>query len=119
MSAAGWTFSIDRGGTFTDIVARAPDGRQLVRKLLSDNPDHSADAPVEGIGRILAECEAKRRIVERAEAAAVCTQHGRVRDSGCGECIAAEAVEVADGYVLADLAVAYADHPDYSEEWKP
>ena len=30
MSAAGWTFSIDRGGTFTDVVARAPDGRQVV-----------------------------------------------------------------------------------------
>ncbi|WP_284734469.1 hydantoinase B/oxoprolinase family protein [Sphingosinicella terrae] len=54
MSAA-WTFSIDRGGTFTDIVARSPDGRQFVRKLLSDDPGRYADAAVEGIGRILAE----------------------------------------------------------------
>jgi 5-oxoprolinase (ATP-hydrolysing) len=52
---AAWTFSIDRGGTFTDIVARAPDGRQFVRKLLSDNPERYADAAVAGIGRILAE----------------------------------------------------------------
>ena len=55
MSDAAWTFSIDRGGTFTDIVARAPDGRQIVRKLLSDNPARYADAAVAGIGEILAE----------------------------------------------------------------
>src|SRR5688572_936786 len=55
MSSAGWTFSIDRGGTFTDIVARSPDGRQVVRKLLSDNPEHYDDAAVAGIGRILDE----------------------------------------------------------------
>ena len=50
MSDAAWTFSIDRGGTFTDIVARAPDGRLIVRKLLSDNPERYADAAVDGIG---------------------------------------------------------------------
>jgi 5-oxoprolinase (ATP-hydrolysing) len=52
---SAWTFSIDRGGTFTDIVAKAPDGRQIVRKLLSENPEHYADAAVAGIGAILAE----------------------------------------------------------------
>jgi 5-oxoprolinase (ATP-hydrolysing) len=52
---SAWTFSIDRGGTFTDIVAKAPDGRQIVRKLLSENPEHYADAAVAGIGEILAE----------------------------------------------------------------
>jgi 5-oxoprolinase (ATP-hydrolysing) len=51
----GWSFSIDRGGTFTDIVARAPDGRVHVRKLLSDNPEQYDDAAVEGIGRLIAE----------------------------------------------------------------
>src|SRR4051794_16638666 len=50
-----WAFSIDRGGTFTDIVARAPDGRRLTAKLLSDNPEHSDDAAVEGIARLMAE----------------------------------------------------------------
>src|SRR3954447_21991200 len=55
MSRPQWTFSIDRGGTFTDIVARAPDGRLVVRKLLSDNPERYADAAVAGIGEILAE----------------------------------------------------------------
>ncbi|MEA3047613.1 MAG: hypothetical protein QOJ53_1945, partial [Sphingomonadales bacterium] len=55
MSAPAWTFSIDRGGTFTDIVARGPDGALVVRKLLSDNPERYADAAVAGIGEILAE----------------------------------------------------------------
>ena len=56
--AAAWTFSIDRGGTFTDIVARAPDGRLVVRKLLSDNPERYEDAAVAGIRAILAEAGA-------------------------------------------------------------
>src|SRR3954469_23219686 len=50
-----WAFSIDRGGTFTDIVARAPDGRRLTAKLLSDNPERYEDAAVEGIARLMAE----------------------------------------------------------------
>jgi 5-oxoprolinase (ATP-hydrolysing) len=50
-----WSFSIDRGGTFTDIVARAPDGRLLTAKLLSDNPEQYDDAAVEGIRRLMAE----------------------------------------------------------------
>ena len=52
-SADGWRFWIDRGGTFTDIVARAPDGRLETRKLLSDNPERYADAAVEGVRLIL------------------------------------------------------------------
>ena len=53
--ARTWTFAIDRGGTFTDIVATASDGRQSGRKLLSENPGQYADAALEGIARILAE----------------------------------------------------------------
>ena len=52
-SAAGWRFWIDRGGTFTDIVARSPAGVLQTRKLLSDNPDQYADAAVEGVRRTL------------------------------------------------------------------
>ncbi|MDP1914505.1 hydantoinase B/oxoprolinase family protein [Brevundimonas sp.] len=52
-TAAGWRFWIDRGGTFTDIVARAPDGSLQTRKLLSDNPEQYADAAVEGVRRVL------------------------------------------------------------------
>src|SRR5436190_18710467 len=52
MDSGAWTFSIDRGGTFTDIVAFAPDGRRIVRKYLSDNPERYADAAVHGIKEI-------------------------------------------------------------------
>src|SRR5581483_10587771 len=53
MSPAGWQFWIDRGGTFTDVVARAPDGSLRTQKLLSESPDQYSDAAVEGIRRIL------------------------------------------------------------------
>jgi 5-oxoprolinase (ATP-hydrolysing) len=46
---AGWHFWIDRGGTFTDIVARDPAGRLLTKKLLSENPEHYQDAASAGI----------------------------------------------------------------------
>jgi len=48
-----WQFWIDRGGTFTDIVAQHPDGHLLSHKLLSDNPQHYQDAAVQGIREIL------------------------------------------------------------------
>src|SRR5438270_5676239 len=49
----GWQFWIDRGGTFTDIVARRPDGSLATRKLLSENPGRYADAALAGIREIL------------------------------------------------------------------
>ncbi|TDJ47802.1 MAG: hydantoinase/oxoprolinase family protein, partial [Gammaproteobacteria bacterium] len=48
----GWQFWIDRGGTFTDVIGRAPDGSLHVRKLLSENPERYADAAVAGIDAI-------------------------------------------------------------------
>src|SRR5262245_14910274 len=53
MPSAGWQFWIDRGGTFTDIVARRPDGELLTRKLLSENPGRYRDAAVHGIREFL------------------------------------------------------------------
>ena len=50
-----WTFSIDRGGTFTDIVGCSADGRMVTRKLLSEDPVRYADAAVAGIAAILAD----------------------------------------------------------------
>lgn len=59
----GWQFWVDRGGTFTDIVARRPDGRLLTHKVLSDNPDPEhpgsrgtpgTDAAVVGVRALLA-----------------------------------------------------------------
>lgn len=46
-------FAIDRGGTFTDIWARCPNGKVIVMKLLSEDPSNYPDAPREGIRRIL------------------------------------------------------------------
>jgi len=48
-----WEFWIDRGGTFTDVVARRPDGSLATAKLLSENPEQYPDAAVEGIRRLL------------------------------------------------------------------
>ena len=48
-----WQFWIDRGGTFTDVVARRPDGALLTHKLLSENPEHYRDAALAGIRSIL------------------------------------------------------------------
>lgn len=51
--AGRWQFWIDRGGTFTDIVARRPDGRLVTAKLLSENPEQYPDAAVQGIRQLL------------------------------------------------------------------
>lgn len=48
-----WQFWIDRGGTFTDIVARSPDGKLITHKLLSEDPAHYEDAAMHGIRQIL------------------------------------------------------------------
>src|ERR1700749_4718103 len=48
-----WEFWIDRGGTFTDVVARRPDGTLAVRKLLSENPGAYQDAVLAGIRAVL------------------------------------------------------------------
>jgi 5-oxoprolinase (ATP-hydrolysing) len=49
----GWQFWVDRGGTFTDLVARAPDGTLSAYKLLSENPERYKDAAIQGIRDIL------------------------------------------------------------------
>ncbi|TPQ24732.1 hydantoinase B/oxoprolinase family protein [Methylomonas koyamae] len=59
--AAGWQFWIDRGGTFTDIVALAPDGKVAVRKWLSENPELYPDAALHGISQILRESGTGRK----------------------------------------------------------
>ncbi len=50
---AGWRFWIDRGGTFTDVVAQAPDGSLRIHKLLSADPGRYEDAAIEGVRRLL------------------------------------------------------------------
>ena len=56
-----WRFSIDRGGTFTDIVAHSPDGEVRTLKLLSEDPGRYADAAVEGITRLLRTAPAREQ----------------------------------------------------------
>jgi 5-oxoprolinase (ATP-hydrolysing) len=48
-----WQFWVDRGGTFTDVVGRRPDGSLVTTKLLSEHPERYTDATVEGIRRLL------------------------------------------------------------------
>src|ERR1700739_1022927 len=48
-----WDFWIDRGGTFTDVIARRPDGTLAAHKLLSENPEAYRDAAVHGIRALL------------------------------------------------------------------
>ncbi len=54
---SGWEFWIDRGGTFTDVVARRPDGTLAVHKLLSEDPGRYTDPAVAGIRRLLGVAE--------------------------------------------------------------
>ncbi|NBD29585.1 MAG: 5-oxoprolinase [Alphaproteobacteria bacterium] len=53
MADTAWEFWIDRGGTFTDIVARRPDGGLVTHKLLSENPERYRDAAVQGIRELM------------------------------------------------------------------
>ncbi len=52
-TSAQWQFWIDRGGTFTDIVAKKPDGALVTHKLLSENPERYQDAAVQGVRDLL------------------------------------------------------------------
>ena len=61
-----WEFWVDRGGTFTDIVAQDPAGALHSHKLLSENPEQYIDAAVAGIRHILADTE-----LDEADIAAV------------------------------------------------
>ncbi|HYH36926.1 MAG TPA: hydantoinase B/oxoprolinase family protein [Azospirillum sp.] len=67
-SAGRWQFWIDRGGTFTDIVARRPDGAVLTHKLLSENPERYRDAAVQGIRDLLGLAPDEPIPAERVEA---------------------------------------------------
>jgi len=62
-----WQFWIDRGGTFTDVVGRAPDGGLHTAKLLSENPELYKDAAVEGIRRLLELKEGEAITPDRVE----------------------------------------------------
>ena len=68
MTDGRWEFWVDRGGTFTDVVARRPDGSLLTHKLLSDNPARYPDAAVAGIRTLLGLAPDEPVPAERIEA---------------------------------------------------
>ncbi|MFO1174154.1 MAG: hydantoinase B/oxoprolinase family protein [Paracoccaceae bacterium] len=53
MKASTWDFWIDRGGTFTDVIGRDPEGRLHAQKMLSENPEAYRDAAIAGIRKLL------------------------------------------------------------------
>ncbi|MCC5860143.1 MAG: hydantoinase B/oxoprolinase family protein [Ectothiorhodospiraceae bacterium] len=53
MSVERWQFWVDRGGTFTDVIARKPDGTMVTHKVLSENPERYRDAALQGIRELL------------------------------------------------------------------
>ncbi|MBA5777830.1 hydantoinase B/oxoprolinase family protein [Stappia sp. F7233] len=60
MTAAKWDFWIDRGGTFTDIVARTPEGEIRAHKVLSENPEAYRDAAIQGIRELMGVASGER-----------------------------------------------------------
>ena len=62
-----WQFWVDRGGTFTDIVARRPDGKLVTHKLLSECPERYPDAVVQGMRELLGVAPGAPLPVERIE----------------------------------------------------
>ncbi|OKH88222.1 hydantoinase B/oxoprolinase family protein [Thalassospira sp. TSL5-1] len=65
---AKWQFWVDRGGTFTDIVARKPDGSLVTHKLLSENPERYKDAAIQGIRDLLEVADDETIPAEKIEA---------------------------------------------------
>ena len=63
-----WQFWIDRGGTFTDVVARTPHGELVTHKLLSENPEQYKDAAIAAIRQILEVPRGKPIPVDKIEA---------------------------------------------------
>ena len=67
MTNRGWQFWVDRGGTFTDLVARRPDGALIAHKLLSENLERYADAAIQGIRDLLGVTPGKPIPVDQIE----------------------------------------------------
>src|SRR5258706_7910577 len=68
MQEPKWQFWIDRGGTFTDVVARRPDGAIVTHKLLSENPERYQDAALAGIRQLLGVADGAPTPGDRIEA---------------------------------------------------
>ncbi|MDG2113917.1 MAG: hydantoinase/oxoprolinase family protein, partial [Actinomycetota bacterium] len=69
----GWQFWVDRGGTFTDVVGRRPDGSTVTHKLLSENPRRYPDAAVQGIRDLLESTDGQPQPADLVETGAIDT----------------------------------------------
>ena len=78
-----WQFWIDRGGTFTDIVAQRPDGTLLTHKRLSDNPEQYPDAAVAGVRQMGGPAAGEPITPEQVECVKMGTTE-RICASACG-----------------------------------
>ncbi|MCZ6813379.1 MAG: hydantoinase B/oxoprolinase family protein [Alphaproteobacteria bacterium] len=104
-----WQFWIDRGGTFTDVVARAPGGAISALKLLSDDPEHYDDAVIEGIRRAMALKDGDPIPGDRIDAVKMGTT---VATNALLERAGAEVVLVTNEGFADALRIAYQNRPD-------
>ena len=105
-NTTGWHFWVDRGGTFTDVVALAADGTLTSRKLLSDNPPHYTDAAVQSIEDFLqSRPDQPQRIVDLRMGTTVATNALLERRG------AATALVITSGFGDA-LRIAYQNRPN-------
>ena len=133
MSGGKWQFWIDRGGTFTDIVARHPNGALSTHKLLSENPQRYRDAAIAGIRQIMgvpadqpipgAEIEAVKMGTTVATNALLERQGEPVLlvgETGCGKTAAVQALAAATGARLAVVNMStQSDSADLLGGYKP
>jgi 5-oxoprolinase (ATP-hydrolysing) len=105
MTSPSWQFWIDRGGTFTDVVALRPDGSLETAKLLSENPEQYADAAAEGIRLMVAEWPDTKPIEAIKMGTTVATNALLERQGS------PTALVVTEGFADA-LAIGYQNRPD-------
>lgn len=110
-------FAIDRGGTFTDVVSKLPDGSEVVSKLLSEDPQHYDDAPTEGIRRVLEKYE-KESGIDYSRGRPVKTEKiGSIR---MGTTVATNALLERDGAKMALLTTkGFADLLEIGNQARP
>ncbi|WP_319558502.1 hydantoinase B/oxoprolinase family protein [Thiomicrorhabdus sp.] len=109
MSQKTWQFWVDRGGTFTDLVARDPDGKLHTHKLLSVNPEQYDDAAVAGIAHFLQVAPGEKIPVERID----CVKMGTTVATNALLERKGEAVALVTHRGFADaLKIGYQNRPD-------
>ena len=105
MAGSSWQFWIDRGGTFTDVVALRPDGSLETAKLLSENPEQYDDAAAEGIRQMVAQWS-EAVPIEAVKMGTTVATNALLERQG-----APTALVVTQGFADA-LAIGYQNRPD-------